>query len=214
MTTTTTAGPARPARPADLLRLGEVDLDTLFYDARSSHPLAADPVPDGVIEAVHDLVRWGPTAINSSPMRLLLVRSAEARSRLAAQMAEGNRDRVLTAPLSIVVAADTDFHEHLDVLGPHRPGTRERLAATPETRVRMARDNTWLQAGYLVVGLRAAGLAVGPMSGMDAAGIDADLLAGTSWRSILVLNVGRPATDGQPYPRAPRLDVTQTTLVV
>ena len=194
--------------------LDPADQDVLFRDARSARAFGTDPVSDEVIEAVHDLVRWGPTALNSSPMRLLLVRSPQARERLAGHMAEGNRERVLEAPLSIVVAADTAFHEHFATLMPHVAGMRERFEANPEARERTARDNAWLQAGYLVVGLRAAGLTVGPMSGMDAAAIDADLLAGTAWRSLMVLNVGRPTGAPHPFARAPRLDAAQTTAVI
>jgi 3-hydroxypropanoate dehydrogenase len=87
---------------------------------------------------------------------------------------------------------------------PHLPGARERFSDA-DVRARIAREQAWLQAGYLVVGLRAEGLDVGPMSGMNAAAIDADLLAGTSWRSLMVLNVGRPAADAAIHPRAPRL---------
>ena len=206
MTTTSSA--------TDIFLLDGAEQDALFRDARSAHAFGVEPVPDEVIDAVHDLVRWGPTALNSSPMRLLLVRSAAARERLAGHMAEANRERVLAAPLSIVVAADLDFHEHLATLMPHAPGVRERLDANPAGRERTARNNAWLQAGYLVVGLRAAGLAVGPMSGMDAPGIDADLLAGTAWRSIMVLNVGRPADAPHPHARAARLETAQTTVVV
>jgi 3-hydroxypropanoate dehydrogenase len=176
----------------------------LFAEGRTARAWSDEPVDDALVEHVYDTVRWGPTLMNTSPLRLLLVRSAEARERLASHMTEPNRERVRTAPLAIVVAADTDFHDHLDTLVPHLPGARERFSDA-DVRARIAREQAWLQAGYLVVGLRAEGLDVGPMSGMNAAAIDADLLAGTSWRSLMVLNVGRPAADAAIHPRAPRL---------
>ena len=181
---------------------GTAVLDRLFRGRRTARALADRPVPDDVVEAVHDAVRWGPTAFNASPLRLLLVRSDPAREVLADHMSRGNRDRVLAAPLAVVLAADTDFHDTLDVLAPSVD--RERFAADPVGRAALARDNAWLQAGYLIVGLRAAGLDVGPMSGMDAAGIDAALLAGTAWRSLMVVTVGHPIGDGAARPRAPR----------
>ncbi len=177
----------------------------LFESGRTARTWADAPVDDALVRHVYDTVRWGPTLMNTSPLRLLLVRSPEARERLASHMGEGNRERVRTAPLAIVVAADEDFHERLDTLVPHLPGARDRFADTA-TRARIARDQAWLQAGYLTVGLRSEGLDVGPMSGMDAAAIDADLLAGTSWRSLMVLNVGYPAPEPATHPRAPRLD--------
>ncbi len=188
--------------------------DTLFRGARSVRAWSDDVVPDETVEAVYDLIRWGPTGMNTSPLRLLQVRSTEARERLASHMSEGNRQRVLEAPLALVVAADVDFHENLDDLLPHRPGAAALFADRLPARERMARDNTYLQIGYLVVGLRAAGLDVGPMSGMDTDGIDADLLAGTSWRSMVVLLVGRPAQDNNAHPRAPRLSFDATSRTV
>lgn len=204
-------------RPATAARLDDAALDTLFRHPRTARGWADAPVDDDVLARVYDLVRWSPTATNASPLRLLAVRSPEARARLVTHMDEGNRERVRTAPLTLVVAADTDFHEHLPHLAPHRAGAREALADLPEVRERMARDNTWLQAGYLVTALRAVGLDVGPMTGMDTAGVDADLLAGTGWHAMLVLNVGWPAgsdEDAGYHPRAARLTVEQAVRTV
>lgn len=188
------------------LALGTDTLDQLFVQRRTVRAFDGRPVTDEDVAAVVDAVRWGPTAFNASPLRLLLVRSAEARERLAAHMLGRNGDVVREAPLSVVVAADVDFHEHLPRLAPHMVGGREKWAADAEGRERIARDNAWLQAGYLVVGLRAAGMEVGPMSGMDAAGIDAEFFAGTGRRSIMVLNLGWPAEGTPGHARAPRLD--------
>lgn len=200
-------------RPSDApLLLDEETAGVLFRDARTVNTFAADDVTDAQLEAVYDLVRWGPTAMNISPLRLLVVRSPEARERLGAHMADGNRAKTLRAPLSIVVATDVDFHEQMPRLAPHMAGVAEGLAGAPATRVAMSRDNAFLQIGYLIVGLRAAGLHVGPMAGFDAAALDADLLEGTSWRSVLVLNVGQAPAEhddlGMPatWPRQTRLD--------
>lgn len=187
--------------------------DLVFRKAHTVNTFAdGDEVSDEQIAAVWDVVRWGPTALNTLPMRLLLVRSPEARARLVSHMAEGNKAKTTAAPLSIVVAADVDFHEHLPRLAPHAAGARENFASAEATRQGMSRDNTFLQTGYLILGLRAAGLHVGPMTGFDAAGVDADLLAGTPWRSLVVLNVGTDPADSADlelpasFPRQDRLD--------
>lgn len=186
--------------------------DLVFRNARTVNTFAAGEVSDEQVAAVWDVVRWGPTAMNSLPMRLLLVRSPEARARLVSHMAEGNKAKTAAAPLSIVVAADLDFHEHLPRLAPHMAGARENFASAEATRQGMSRDNAFLQTGYLILGLRAAGLHVGPMTGFDAAGVDADLLAGTPWRSLVVLNIGTaPAGSADlalpaSFPRQGRLD--------
>ncbi|MBD7918361.1 malonic semialdehyde reductase [Cellulomonas sp. Sa3CUA2] len=191
---------------ATLLREGDSPLpDIVFEGGRTVGRFVDDGVPDDLLRSVYDTVRWGPTAMNSTPLRLLVVRSRESRERLATHMAEHNRERVLAAPVTLVVAADVDFHLHLPTLVPHAPTSGDRFADVPDLRERMARENAWLQTGYLVVGLRAAGLGVGPMTGLDAAGVDADLFAGTSWRTLSVLNVGWPDGEGTDRPRAPRL---------
>jgi 3-hydroxypropanoate dehydrogenase len=194
------------------LRVPQEVVDLVFRDARTVNTFTDGEVTDDQIRAVWDVVRWGPTAMNSLPLRLLLVRSPEARERLVSHMNDGNKAKTLRAPLSIVVAADVDFHEQLPRLAPHMAGVRENLAGATEARARMSRDNAFLQAGYLIVGLRAAGLHVGPMTGYDAPGLDADLFAGTGWRSIMVANVGSAPADvegvGTPatHPRQGRLD--------
>lgn len=200
--------------PTPDLAVSDDVADLLFREARTVGAFTTDEVTDEQIAAVYDLVKWGPTALNTIPLRLLVVRSREARERLAAHMNEGNRERVLAAPVSIVLAADPGFHAHLPVLAPHMAALADALEPQVEQREQMARTNALLQAGYFIVGLRAAGLDAGPMGGMDAEAIDADLLAGTGWRSLFVVNVGHRDGEGTTYPRAPRLSYAQTTRTV
>ena len=188
--------------------------DLLFRAARTVNAFTDEAVTDEEIQSVYDLVRWGPTAMNTSPLRLLLVRSPEARERLAGHLSEGNRSRALAAPLTIVAAADANFHEHLGTLVPHLPNAREMFADDSAARTAMARTSALIQVGYLIVGLRAAGLHAGPMGGMDAAGIDAEFFAGNGWNSLLVINVGQPSGPDAVRPRAPRLEFDQASRVV
>ncbi|AEE45195.1 malonic semialdehyde reductase [Cellulomonas fimi] len=188
--------------------------DLLFRQARTVGAFTPEEVTDEQLAAVYDLVRWGPTALNTVPLRLLVVRTPEARARLAAHMNESNRERVLAAPVSLVLAADPGFHAHLPVLAPHMAALADALEPQPEQREQMARTSALLQVGYLIVGLRAAGLDVGPMSGMDAHGIDAEFFAESGWRSLLVVNVGRRDGVGTPHPRAARLDYDQVARTV
>ena len=185
--------------------LDPVAQDGLFRAARTARQWDSRPVSEEVLESVYELLRWGPTALNSSPLRLLRVESREARERLVRHLGEGNRERVLAAPLTLVVAADADFHTHLATLVPHWPGAAE-VFAEEQVRVAASRDNGFLQAGYLILALRAMGLDVGPMGIADPAGLDAELLAGTAWRSLIVVNAGWPAQDNGAHPRAPRLE--------
>ncbi|NMR18924.1 malonic semialdehyde reductase [Cellulomonas fimi] len=199
--------------PADGLAVGPDVADLLFREARTVNTFTDTDVSDEQVRAAYELLRWGPTAMNTVPLRLLLVRTPEARARLAAHMPEGNRSRVLAAPLTIVAAADTNFHEHLDVLAPHLENAR---AMFPDAAMResMARMSALIQVGYLIVALRAVGLHAGPMGAGDTDAIDADLLAGTGWKSLMVVNVGTPAGPESVRPRAPRLELAQASLSV
>ncbi|CAL8970891.1 putative malonic semialdehyde reductase RutE [Cellulomonas sp. T2.31MG-18] len=188
--------------------------DLLFRAARTAGAFTADDVTDAQLQAAYDLAKWGPTAMNVTPLRMLVVRTPEARARLAAHMNEGNRQRVLDAPVTLLLAADTRFHQHLPLLAPHRAEMVDTFEAMPQMREQMARNNAWLQAGYLILALRAAGLAAGPMGGMDAQAIDDDLLAGTGWASLFVVNVGQAEGAQYPFPRAARLDWDQATRTV
>ncbi|WP_456826839.1 malonic semialdehyde reductase [Cellulomonas sp. P5_E12] len=196
------------------LAVGDDVADLLFREARTAAAFSPDEVSDEQIAAVYDLVRWGPTALNIIPLRLLVVRTPEARQRLAAHMAEGNRDRVLAAPVSLVLAADTSFHAHIPTLAPHMSALADALEGQPEQRESMARTNALIQAGYLIVGLRAAGLAAGPMSGMDAEGIDKEFFADNGWKSLLVVNVGHLAGSSTTRPRGERLAYEQASVTV
>lgn len=177
--------------------------DVLFRDARTANAFSDEPVSDEQVQALYDLVKWAPTSMNSQPLRLLLVRSVEARTRLLSHMSPGNRAKTESAPLIAVLAADTEFHENLPELFPHAPQAKD-FFTDPSARERAARNGAMLQAGYFILGVRALGLAAGPMGGYDANGLDADLLAGTSWKSIMVVNIGKPAENAW-FDRLPRL---------
>ncbi|WP_308009975.1 malonic semialdehyde reductase [Isoptericola luteus] len=196
------------------LAVGDDVADRLFRTARTTSQFTDEPVTDEQLEAAWGLAKFGPTAMNTLPLRVLVVRSAEACERLAAHMNDGNKDRVLGAPVSLVLAADPAFHEHLDYLFPAVSGVKEQLAPAVEAREAMARKSALIQAGYLIVGLRAAGLAAGPMDGMDFDGADAEFFGETGWKSLLVVNVGHAEGEGTSYPRGPRLSFEQVTEVL
>ncbi|MGV1035905.1 MAG: malonic semialdehyde reductase [Candidatus Nanopelagicales bacterium] len=187
-----------------LLALDPVAQDLLFRDARTANTFTDEPVTDEQLQAIYDLAKWAPTAMNSQPLRLVVVRSEEARERLLGYMAEGNRAKTATAPLTVILAADVDFHEHLPRVFPHAPGLKDNFS-DEQARAGLAGKQAWLQAGYFILAIRAAGLAAGPMSGFDSAGVDADLLAGTTLRSFAVVNIGQPGPDAW-MQRNPRLD--------
>jgi 3-hydroxypropanoate dehydrogenase len=186
--------------------------DLLFRDARSATEFSDEPVDDDQLRAIYDLVKYGPTSLNQQPLRIVAVRSAPARARLLPYLSDHNRVRAASAPLVLILAADVDFHEKLPVVFPHAPQLREALAPAVEERVTQARFNAVLQIGYLILGIRAAGLAAGPMIGFDADGVNREFFAGQPLQALLVMNVGR----GRPkrYARLPRLSYEDAVQVV
>ncbi|MEU5949090.1 malonic semialdehyde reductase [Micromonospora sp. NPDC047465] len=179
----------------------------LFTDARTANAFTDEPVTDEQLQAIFELAKFPPTAVNAQPLRILFVGPGEARTRLVAHMSEGNQAKTSTAPMVAVLAADTDFHEFIPQVFPIRPQLRDDLAGNPESREQMARFNATLQIGYFLLAVRAAGLAAGPMGGFDAAGVDREFFTDSTWKSLLVVNIGRPAENAW-FPRLPRLGYT------
>ena len=185
--------------------------DLLFREARTANRFRSDPIGDEQVAALYELVKWGPTLMNAQPLRLVVVRTDEGREKLGGHLVEGNRAKTASSPLVVVLAADTNFHDTLPTVFPHLPIARD-LFLDDERRTKVALEQAWLQAGYFIVGVRALGLAAGPMAGFDAAGVDADLLAGTGLRSFLVVNVGHP--DGNAWhDRSPRLAHDEAVII-
>ncbi|MGW6458202.1 malonic semialdehyde reductase [Streptomyces sp. NPDC055078] len=185
--------------------------DLLFREARTANAFTDEPVTEEQVQAIYDLVKFGPTAFNQSPLRVVLVRSDEARERLAPHMSDGNRAKTVSAPLVAILAADNEFHEKLPALLPHFPQAKDVFAERP-FREQNASLNAALQAAYFIVGVRAAGLAAGPMTGFDFAAVQKEFLHGDH-TPLMIVNIGRPAADAW-FPRSPRLAYDEVVTTV
>ncbi|MDV7353719.1 malonic semialdehyde reductase [Rhodococcus oxybenzonivorans] len=189
--------------------LDDAARDLLFAGARTVNNFAPTPVSDDELAQIWEMTRWAPTAANSQPMRVQFIRTDAARRRLLNHLDEGNRGKTASAPVTAILAIDSEFHEHLPRLLPIRPQIRDVFADNNVLRERTGNFNAALQAGYFVLAIRAAGLAAGPMAGFDPTGIDAEFFSETSWRSILVVNIGHPGENPW-FERLPRLDPAET----
>ncbi|WP_034270661.1 malonic semialdehyde reductase [Haloechinothrix halophila] len=195
---------AAPTATADVLHLSDDAQDLLFREARTANTFSDEPVTDEQVRAIYDLAKWAPTSMNQQPLRLTLLRSDEARQRLLPHLMEGNRPKTESAPLTVILAADTEFHEHLPRLFPHAPGAKD-LFEADEFRHQNAHLNATLQIAYFILGVRAAGLAAGPMTGFDNAGVDAEFFRDGTTKSLVVINIGKPGEN--PWlERLPRLN--------
>lgn len=180
-----------------------ITTEQLFDHARTQNGFLAEPVPEETLRRLYDLMKWGPTSANTSPARIVFVRSPEAKEQLLACVSPGNVEKTRQAPVTAIIGMDMAFYDKLPQLFPHvdaRPwftGNAEMAAAT-------AFRNSSLQGGYFIMAARALGLDCGPMSGFDADKLDAAFFAGTSVKANFICNIGR-GDPAKVLPRNPRL---------
>ncbi|WP_233859306.1 malonic semialdehyde reductase [Paraburkholderia sp. HD33-4] len=177
----------------------------LFLAARSQNHWLDKPVGDEQLRDLYEVVKWGPTSMNCSPMRLVFVRSPEARERLLPAISPGNHEKVRSAPVVAIVGYDMCFFEKLPQLFPHRPDAgkifqdNENLAQTTSFR------NGSLQGGYLILAARALGLDCGPLSGFDHELVNQRFFNDAAIRVNFLCCLGYGDPDAL-FPRSPRLD--------
>ena len=181
----------------------QVTTERLFTEARTQNGYKPTPVPDATLRALYELLKWGPTSANCSPARFLFVRSAPAKDKLIACPSLGNVQKVKEAPVTAIIGMDMAFHEKLPFLFPHtnaRAWFEGNQAKIAETAFR----NSSLQGGYFIVAARALGLDCGPMSGFDAAKMDAAFWAGTTVKTNFICTLGE-GDAAKVFARSPRL---------
>lgn len=196
---------ARQAAAALKQRIDALDadaLDLLLRDARTHNGWVDKPVSDEQLRQLYDLVKWGPTSANCQPMRIVFVRSREARERLKPALSPGNVDKTMNAPAVAILAYDVEFWQELPRLFPHRD-MRGPYLNNPAAAETAAFRNATLQGGYFILAARALGLDCGPMSGFDNAKVDAEFFAGTAVKSNFLCNLGYGDV-GQIFQRSPR----------
>ncbi|MEV0855266.1 malonic semialdehyde reductase [Nocardia fluminea] len=186
------------------LALDAAAQDLLFRTARTANTFTDEPVTDEQFRAIYELVKFGPTSMNQQPLRGVLVRSYQARSRLVEAMTERNKDKTAQAPLAVVLGADLDFHDELPKLVPFMENPQN-VFADPAVREKSATFNAALQVAYLIIGIRAAGLAAGPMVGFDADAIAREFFPDGRHAPLCVINIGHPGPDAW-MGRLPRLE--------
>jgi 3-hydroxypropanoate dehydrogenase len=186
-------------------RIDDSSLRQLFLDARTHNSWLDKPVPDSMLRELYDIAKFGPTSMNTQPMRLVFLGTAAARERLRPYLGPANVDKTMAAPVTAIVGYDLAFHEQLPTQFPHRPNAKamfeDNLPLIEATGFR----NGSLQGAYLVIAARALGLDCGPMSGFDNAGVDAEFFRGTLVKSNFLCNLGY-GDHSKVFARSPRLD--------
>jgi len=188
-------------------------LDQLFRAARTFPTWQDRPVTDSRLRELHELLKWGPTSMNCLPARFVFLRTQAAKARLEPALMAGNVAKVQAAPVTVIVAHDTRFFEHLPVLWPHSRDARDMFAADPALAETTAFRNATLQGAYLILAARALGLDVGPMSGFDNTKVDAEFFPDGGFRSNFLANLGYGDERGL-HPRGPRLAFEEVALLL
>lgn len=184
--------------------LNDAGLDLLFRQARTYSAWRDKDVSDVLLQAIYDLTKMAPTSANCSPMRVLFLRSKEAKEKLRPALMEGNVAKTMAAPVTAVVAHDMDFHERLPKLFPHTDA-RSWFVGNESLIEETATRNGTLQGAYLIMAARALGLDCGPMSGFDRDLVDRTFFPDGRVRSNFLCNLGHGDEAGLP-PRSPRFD--------
>ena len=192
--------------------LSDAALDQLFRSARTHNELSGE-VSDETLHQLYELAKWGPTSANMSPLRLVFVKSKDAKAKLSPALDEGNHAKTMAAPVTVIVGYDMAFYEKLPYLFPHTDA-KSWFDTKPEAVLdTIALRNGSLQGAYVLMAARALGLDTGPMSGFNNALVDEAFFAGTRIKSNFLINLGH----GDPaklFPRSPRLPFDEAAQIL
>lgn len=189
-------------------RIAQNCLDQLFFNARTQNGWLDKPVTDEDLRSIYDIARMGATSMNTQPMRIVFLRTPEAKKRLAPALMESNVEKTMKAPVTAIIARDTRFFEFMPEIW-HGKGAMEMFAGNAALAQGTAQRNATLQGAYFMVAARAVGIDCGPMSGFDAAKVNAEFFPDGRWQVDFLCNLGH----GDPtklFGRQPRLSFEQT----
>jgi nitroreductase len=192
--------------------LNDAALDQLFRQARTVHAFKPEAVSDETIRQLYELLKWGPTAFNAQPARFVFVKSEQAKAKLLPALSPGNVPQVQSAAVTVIVAYDSQFHEHLPAQFPGYDA-KAVFNANPAMVEPAAFRNSSLQGAYLILAARALGLDCGAMSGFNPQMVNEAFFPDGRFKANFLLNMGVADTAGI-YPRGPRLGFETTAQII
>ncbi len=190
-----------------MTELSPLALDQLFREARTHNKWQDRPVSDDQLRALYDVLKFGPTSANCSPARFVFVRTPEGRAKLKESLSPGNIEKTMTAPVTVIVAHDPKFYDHLPKLFPHADA-KSWFSGNYSLAEQTAFRNGTLQGGYLIMAARALGLDAGAMSGFDAGKVEDAFLTEGGWKANFLINLGYGDPAGL-FGRSPRLEFAE-----
>ncbi len=193
-------------------QIDQFGLNLLFMEARTQNSWHQKPVPEDLMRRVFDLMKMAPTSANCSPGRFVFVASSEGKDKLKPALSEGNLAKTMSAPLTVIIAYDMEFYEHLPKLFPHTDA-RAWFTGNDDLIHETAFRNGSLQGAYLMMAARALGLDCGPMSGFDADIVNSTFFPDGRFKVNFICNVGY-GDDKEVYPRGPRFEFDEVCAIV
>ena len=194
------------------MKIAQPCLDQIFLKARTANGFLPTPVPLELLKEVYDLARFGATSMNTQPARYVFLLTAESRARLLPAMSAGNLEKSRAAPVTVIVATDSRFYEHMPQVW-HKPGAKEMFEGNAALAQATATRNGTLSGAYFMIAARALGLDCGPMSGVDLGKVNAEFFPDGRCSANFILNLGH-ADDAQLFDRNPRLSFEQACTVL
>ncbi len=185
--------------------LDDNGLDLIFRSARTHNVWLPTPVSEATLREIWNVMKFGPTSANCSPLRIVFVQSPQAKERLVTCMSENNQAKTRVAPVTAILAMDLEFYEKLPRLFPHNQTARSWFAGKPEDIKETALRNSSLQGAYFIIAARAHGLDCGPMSGFNADKLNAEFFSDGKVKVNFVCSLGH-GDASKLFPRSPRLD--------
>jgi 3-hydroxypropanoate dehydrogenase len=187
-------------------------LDQLFHKARTANGFLDKPVPLELLRQAYDIAKMGPTSMNTQPSRYVFLLSKESRARLLPALSPGNLDKTRDAPVTVIVATDTKFYEHMPQVW-HKPGAADMFTGNPALAQATAIRNGTLGGAYFMIAARAVGLDCGPMSGVDLAKVNAEFFPDGRLQANFLINLGY-GDDSKLFDRNPRLSFEQAATLL
>lgn len=194
------------------MRISDACLDQLFFNARTANGFIDKPVPAALLQEVYDIAKMGATSMNSQPARYVILASPESRARLLPALSPGNLEKTKMAPVTVIVASDMKFYEHMPVVW-HNPGAKEMFEGNKPMADGTAVRNSTLSGAYFMMAARAVGLDCGPMSGVDLAKVNAEFFPDGRCQANFLINLGY-GDESKLFKRNPRLSFEQACSVL
>jgi 3-hydroxypropanoate dehydrogenase len=187
-------------------------IDQIFREARTHNSWLAEPVSPELLRQAYELASLGPTSANTTPARFVFLTTREAKERLRPALAPGNVEKTMAAPMTVIIAWDTEFYEKLPKLFPHKD-MRSVFLGNPSLIEATAFRNSSLEGAYFILAARALGLDCGPMSGFDAGKVNTEFFPDGKWKSNFLCNLGY-GDGSRLFPRSPRLPFDEACLIL